>query len=141
MGSTFSLDYGSGVFKGVSFVKVLLENGEIIDERRRKVQCTQHEKLADDINFIRTDLAVTKNEVVNLSRRINGALEGIKDHIEHAGKWRTVIFSTAVSLVIILMTGVFGYGVVSNRVEENYRDVEKLIVKIDMLANRIKYVD
>ena len=95
-------------------------------ERRKSFMCIHHEKLAEDINTIKTDTAVTKERIINLDRRINGAMDGIRSHIEAGKVWRTAIFSTASGLVIAIIASIFYYGVMVDRVNENYKDIDNL---------------
>lgn len=100
-------------------------------ERRMNNYCPGHDKLAEDISTVKTDIAVTKTLVANLDRRINGSMDSVARHIENGGKWRIAIFSAIVGLLITIGAGIFAYGVLVNKVDENRKDITTIAKAIE----------
>ena len=108
-------------------------------ERRKVSYCQNHDALMDDIkevkarlddiNELKTDVAVIKNTIQN-------AIKGVTDHIEHGVVWRRTIYITSVGLFLAIASGIFGYGQLSSKVSENYRDIEKILSKLERIVEK-----
>lgn len=78
-------------------------------------------KFENKIITLCEDVAETKADIKSLSKRINGSMDGIEDHILQGRKWRTTITSIAVLIIIQIMTFAYFFGSLNKTVSSNER--------------------
>jgi hypothetical protein len=112
-----------------------LPDGSQINDRRE--HCSVHNETIRQLNKIEIDGAVTKNEIINLSKRINGALDKIKDHMDAGSKWRLGLVGACITIMLSLLSGIFGYGLLTARVDESHRNIAKIEKMFDKVIDKI----
>ena len=81
------------------------------------------------------DIQEIKNEVNNLSKRINGSMDAISEHIEQGAKWRMAIVASAVTIVIQAVVVSFYLGVAHNQMghlTEQTQELKQDVVTADL---------
>lgn len=94
---------------------------------------TEHElpcKYQDKILTLCEDTAEIKAVTVGLDKRINGTLNQMADHINQGAKWRTLIVSIALGLVINIVAFAYMYGQLVQAVKHNTKALVQLESKI-----------
>ena len=74
------------------------------------------------------DIAVIRNTLTAVDRRINGSIDDIKEHIEHGSKWRMAIIGVAGMVILNIILFSYGYGNIEGTVKRNSVLIEKNII-------------
>ena len=93
------------------------------------VVCDMHGELVKDI-------AVIKNTVEHLDKRINGSLDKVASHIEDGYVWRRVIVGVAITLIIQVIAFAFGYGFLVKSVSVNERIIQRILTKQEIILGK-----
>ena len=68
---------------------------------------------------LKTEIAVIKNTILGLDKRINGSINDIEKHIERGSSWRLAISGVAVGLVLQVVFFAYVYGCLNRQVMVN----------------------
>jgi len=63
-----------------------------------------------------------------VDKRINGSIDDIENHIGHGTKWRVAILSLAVTLLLVIGSGLFTYGQLCEKVNRIDKIQHSIIV-------------
>jgi len=116
-------------------VKITLSDGQQIEDRRQ--HCSSHIEIIQTLGKIELDGAVTRSEVAALSRRINGAMDKIHEHMETGAKFRLAVVGISITVVMAALSGIFGYGLLTGRVDESHRNIAKIERMIENVLGKI----
>jgi hypothetical protein len=85
-----------------------------------------YSKMSEDFIAIREDVAVTKERIINLDKRINGALDIVAKHIEEGSKYRLAIVGLSITLIVNIFCVAYWYGVMNKQVQVNTERLNEL---------------
>ena len=121
--------------------------GKWSGKEKRKIDLSFHADILSEIHDLklnlsshigdeRSSLEVIKGDVKVLSTRINGSLDKIGSFMESGLWYRRLIITTAVSLVLTILGGIFTASSISYYVGGTFKQVQINTKRLDLLETK-----
>lgn len=91
--------------------------------------CTQEALLRN----ISVDVGATRAKLEAMDKRINGSIDDFRVHVEHGGKWRTLIATIGFALICNIVVFAYMFGQLNKTVLFNERFIQKFTEKYEVI--------